>query len=64
MEDATVDNGCLWVIPGGHRLGLKSRRVRADEGGMRYEVSDPDPFPEEKLVSLEVTKGTLEGGAP
>jgi phytanoyl-CoA hydroxylase len=59
LEDATVENGCLWVIPGGHRLGLKSRWVRADEGGMRFEVIDPDPFPEEKLVPLEVTKGTL-----
>jgi phytanoyl-CoA hydroxylase len=59
LEDATVENGCLWVIPGGHRLGLKSRWVRADEGGMRFEVIDPDPFQEEKLVPLEVTKGTL-----
>lgn len=59
LEDATVKNGCLWVIPGGHRLGLKSRWVRAPEGGMRFEVIDPDPFPEEKLVPLEVTKGTL-----
>ncbi|MFZ0751373.1 MAG: phytanoyl-CoA dioxygenase family protein, partial [Pyrinomonadaceae bacterium] len=28
LEDATIENGCLWVIPGGHRLGLKSRFVR------------------------------------
>ena len=26
---------------------------------MRFEVIDPDPFPEEQLVPLEVTKGTL-----
>ena len=32
LEDATVKNGCLWVIPGGHRLGLKSRWVRAAAG--------------------------------
>src|SRR6201991_3994372 len=25
LEDATVDNGCLWALPGGHRHGLKSR---------------------------------------
>jgi phytanoyl-CoA hydroxylase len=59
LEDATVKNGCLWVIPGGHSLGLKSRWVRAAEGGMRFEVIDPDPFPEKELVPLEVTKGTL-----
>lgn len=59
LEDAAIKNGCLWVIPGGHRLGLKSRWVRAAEGGMRFEVVDPDPFPEDQLVPLEVTKGTL-----
>src|SRR5678815_5934857 len=24
LEDATINNACLWAIPGGHRLGLKS----------------------------------------
>lgn len=59
MEEATVDNGCLWVIPCGHQLGLKSRWVRAAEGEMRFEVIDPSPFPEEMLVPLQVPKGTL-----
>ena len=59
LEDATVTNGCLWVLPGGHRLGLKSRWVRAAAGGMCFEVIDPDPFCEENLIPLEVTKGTL-----
>src|SRR4051812_34897107 len=25
LEDATIENGCLWAIPGAHKLGLKSR---------------------------------------
>lgn len=58
LEDATIENGCLWAIPGGHELGLKSRWVRA-EGGMRFEVFDATPWPEERLVPLEVGKGTL-----
>src|SRR6185436_9312371 len=28
LEDATIENGCLWAIPGGHRPGLKSRWLR------------------------------------
>ena len=28
LEDASIENGCLWAIPGGHKLGLKSRFVR------------------------------------
>jgi phytanoyl-CoA hydroxylase len=59
LEDATLKNGCLWAIPGGHRLGLKSRWLRNGTGGMRFEVFDSSPWPEEKLVPLEVSKGSL-----
>src|SRR5437588_4012200 len=59
LEDATIENGCLWAIPGGHNLGLKSRFVRADGGGTRFEVFDNTPWPEENLQPLEVEKGTL-----
>ena len=59
LEDATVENGCLWVIPGGHRHGLKSRWVRTNEGGMEFEVYDTTPWPENELVPLEVSKGSL-----
>lgn len=59
LEDATINNGCLWAIPGGHRLGLKSRWVRAPEGGMRFDVFDSELWPEEQLQPLEVAKGTL-----
>ena len=59
LEEATVDNGCLWVIPGGHELGLKSRFLRAEGGGTRFEVFDNTAWPEEKLQPLEVKKGTL-----
>lgn len=59
LEDATIENGCLWVIPGGHKLGLKSRWVRDGNGGMRFDVFDPKPWSEEMLRPLEVKKGTL-----
>ena len=59
LEDATVDNGALWVIPGGHRLGLKSRFVRAPEGGTMFEVYDATPWPTVDLIPIEATKGTL-----
>ncbi len=59
LEDATIENGCLWAISGGHRLGVKSRFVRADGGGTRFEVFDETPWPEENLTPLEVEKGSL-----
>jgi len=59
LEDATIQNGCLWAIPGGHKAGLKSRFLRADSGGTRFEIFDDSPWREEELVPLEVEKGTL-----
>ena len=59
LEDATVENGCLWAIPGGHRHGLKSRWVRTAEDKMKFEIFDETPWPEDQLVPLEVSKGSL-----
>ncbi len=59
LEDATIENGCLWAIPGGHKLGLKSRFVRAEDGGTRFEVIDNTPWPEKRAQPLEVKKGTV-----
>jgi phytanoyl-CoA hydroxylase len=58
LEDATIENGCLWAIPGGHRHGLKSRWVRR-RGGMQFETYDTTPWPENELVPLDVSKGSL-----
>jgi phytanoyl-CoA hydroxylase len=59
LEDATLENGCLWAIPGGHKLGLRSRWVRHLTGEMDFEVFDSIPGAQEKLVPLEVEKGSL-----
>lgn len=59
LEDATIENGCLWAIPGGHREGLRARFVRDENGGVRTITLDPAPFPKERLIPLEAPKGTL-----
>ena len=62
LQDATVDNGCLWAEPGGHRGPLRKRFVLDGDEGTRFEVLDPTPFPEPggpDLVPLEAPKGTL-----
>lgn len=58
LEDATMDNGCLWAEPGGHLGPLRSRFVRHDD---RTEMIglDPTPLPTEGLVPLEVERGSL-----
>lgn len=59
LEDATIENGCLWAIPGGHRHGLKSRWRRSQNDRMKFETYDNEPWPTEGLVPLEVPKGSL-----
>jgi phytanoyl-CoA hydroxylase len=59
LEDATRENGCLWAIPGGHHLGLRSRFVRNAAGGTSFEIYDSGEWPLDRLVPLEVKKGTL-----
>ncbi|MCB9564130.1 MAG: phytanoyl-CoA dioxygenase family protein [Kofleriaceae bacterium] len=58
LQDATVDNGCLWAIPGGHAGGLRSRFVR-DGRRTRMEVLDPTPWDEAELIPLEARQGDL-----
>ena len=59
LEDATLDNGCLWVQPGGHRSPLRERFVR--EGDTTHmEVLDTTPWPNLRdAVPVEVKAGTL-----
>jgi phytanoyl-CoA hydroxylase len=64
VEDATLDNGCLWAEPGGHHGPLRQRFERAgatDDDGTRFVELDstPLPTPPEGLVPLEVPAGTL-----
>ncbi len=61
LEDATINNGCLFAQPGGHRGPLRERFRRADEGGTEFVALDSTALPqlgEPDLVPLEVTKGT------
>ena len=59
LEDATRENGCLWVEPGGHRGPLRERYVNRD-GRLTMEALDATPWPEaERTRALEVAAGTL-----
>jgi phytanoyl-CoA hydroxylase len=63
LEDATVENGCMWALPGGHRESLRKRFARAPGGGTVMHVLDPAPLPEPKpeppWVPLEAPRGTM-----
>ena len=59
LEDATVDNGCLWVAPGAHRGPLRQRFVRTSDA-VRLVTLDDTPWPAiDEALPLEVASGTL-----
>ena len=57
LDDATVDNGCMWAIPGAH-LGGARTRFRLEGAGTTTDVLDPTPYDMDALVPLEVAAGT------
>jgi phytanoyl-CoA hydroxylase len=66
IEDATLENGCMWALPGGHRLPARKRFRTVTEGearGTEFETFDPEPYPSSfdgrDEVPLPATKGTL-----
>jgi phytanoyl-CoA hydroxylase len=59
LEDATIDNGCLWVEPGGHRGPLRERFVRNGDN-ISMEKLDHTPWPDDSVaVPLEAQAGSL-----
>lgn len=58
LEDATVENGCLLVEPGGHRRPLAAR-FRREGWTTRLEQLTAEPLPTDGLVPLEALKGDL-----
>jgi phytanoyl-CoA hydroxylase len=59
LEDATLDNGCLWVEPGGHCGPMRERFVRNGDD-IRMETLDTTPWPNDSVaVPLEAKAGSL-----
>ena len=61
LEDACIDNACLWFVPGSHREGTSLRFLRTDtESGIvtGFEGEGPRNKPEE-YVATPVKKGGL-----
>jgi ectoine hydroxylase-related dioxygenase (phytanoyl-CoA dioxygenase family) len=60
MDDATVENGCLWVVPGSHRHGIiwpqqrhNDRRFDCTGEAMQFPYTDDDAVP------VEVKRGSV-----
>ena len=59
MDDATIENGCLWVVPGSHRTGyLYPQRAHNNEDEYDF-AGESYGFDESKKVPVEVRAGTV-----
>lgn len=59
LEDATLENGCMWAEPGGHNTPLRERFVRNGDQ-VKMEKLDTMPWPTDATaVPLECKAGAL-----
>lgn len=61
LEDATVENGCLWVARGSHKSGVHRRYIRnPDQNSSELLVyTSPAPFYQKSsFAAVPVSKGT------
>uniref|UniRef100_A0A0C9QKY0 TSA: Wollemia nobilis Ref_Wollemi_Transcript_29522_1393 transcribed RNA sequence n=1 Tax=Wollemia nobilis TaxID=56998 RepID=A0A0C9QKY0_9CONI len=57
LEDATIENGCIWALPKSHKDGLVRRFIR-DSDGVHYDKPSP-PYNYDDFVPIEVKAGTF-----
>ena len=59
IDDASVENGCMRVLPGGHRSEPIRQRFRREGSSTTMDVLDDTPYPLEEFIPLEAQRGTL-----
>ena len=60
LEDATLENGCLWGMPGGHNTPLeKIMKRRDDDIGVEFTLLADNHYNENDFVPLQVSAGSL-----
>ncbi|KAJ7569173.1 hypothetical protein O6H91_01G064300 [Diphasiastrum complanatum] len=57
LEDATVENGCLWILSKSHKGGT-ARRFLRDHSGVRFDKESPN-YDFSEFVPVEVKRGSL-----
>lgn len=60
LDDATVENGCLWVIPGSHKHGILWPQHMHDD--RRFDCAEETggfPYTDEDSIPVEVKAGAL-----
>ena len=60
IDDADLDNGCLWVVPGSHKPArICARTLYHGEEYGEHDTVDPSLFDASTAVPVEVTAGSV-----
>jgi phytanoyl-CoA hydroxylase len=60
LADCTLENGCLWAVPGSHKTGVTRRFKRSSDGlTTEFEPAEAEPLSMEGGVPIECPAGTL-----
>jgi ectoine hydroxylase-related dioxygenase (phytanoyl-CoA dioxygenase family) len=60
IDDATIENGCLWVIPGSQNPGSIKRRIKNENDEYAdLETLDISSFEEKEIIPVEVKSGSV-----
>jgi ectoine hydroxylase-related dioxygenase (phytanoyl-CoA dioxygenase family) len=61
LDDAVIENGCMWMVPGSHKWGNHQKHLASDNEFMPYH-RHPELLPEGadvKAVPFEIKKGQV-----
>lgn len=60
IDDASVENGCLWVVPGSHKPGyIMSRVANKSTEYADVDTIDVSAYAPEEIIPLEAKKGDI-----
>jgi ectoine hydroxylase-related dioxygenase (phytanoyl-CoA dioxygenase family) len=60
LDDARIDNGCLWIIPGSNRAGYIMRRMTGSSPEFaESDTLDISLYDPKSIVPVEVTRGSV-----
>ncbi|MCH2174806.1 MAG: phytanoyl-CoA dioxygenase family protein [Lentisphaeria bacterium] len=59
LDDATIENGCLWVIPGSHKPGVLWPQEFTTNPEFDCSGESKFPYGDDEAIPLEVKAGTI-----
>ena len=60
IDDARLENGCLWVVPNSHNQDLVRRFIRSSDGkSASFDSEELDDYVQGSAIPIECGAGTL-----